>query len=141
MPDMPPQQWPLPAPLPAMPVPVPPYLPLAPPPPPPTGNPGGGSPPVDVTAAALAALPPHLHEAVLPPPAPPGVDPVCGPFYAKPTPPNVLALTVHKADEFRRAAVWLGDLHRRTLHVNLRSLQRCPAHGVPRAWCAHAGRT
>ncbi len=53
--------------------------------------------------AAIASLPPHIQSAVAPPPVPPGADPICGPYYNKAVPPDILSVKVHKADEFRYA--------------------------------------
>ncbi|GIL48429.1 hypothetical protein Vafri_4558 [Volvox africanus] len=69
-----------------------------------TGTPGGGGSGAGAVApdgyafAAAAALADNTEESV--PPAA-STPPICGPLYTKPTPPNVLAVTIAQSEAFR----------------------------------------
>ncbi|GLI69362.1 hypothetical protein VaNZ11_013953 [Volvox africanus] len=70
-----------------------------------TGTPGGGgSGAVAVasdgyTSVAAAVLADNTGEESVPPAA--STPPICGPLYTKPTPPNVLAITIAQSEAFR----------------------------------------
>ncbi|GIL96403.1 hypothetical protein Vretimale_2258 [Volvox reticuliferus] len=69
-----------------------------------TGTPGGGGSgagavaPDGYASVAAAALADNVEESV-PPPVP--TPPICGPLYTKPTPPNVLAVTIAQSEALR----------------------------------------